>query len=263
MEGNTTIKMKHLYEEKYNNQGCIMKIVECLDNGDIVVEFQDKYKYRTNSIYQNFKSGSIKTPYYPTVYGAGFIGVKYPRSKNCKNIKEYVAWKQMLRRCFSKKEKKRAPAYEQVTCCNEWLNYENFYEWLHSQPNFDKWFNGKRWAVDKDILNKGNKVYSPDTCCLIPQNVNCLFLKREAERGDYPIGVRYTDSGFVAKCHSPFTNKGEDLGSYSTPEKAFYLGYKPYKENIIKRVAEIEYKIGNITKECYMAMMNYVVEIDD
>lgn len=263
MEDNIIIKMKHLYEEKHNNQGCLMKIIECLDNGDIIVEFQDEYKHRTNSIYANFKSGSIKNPYYPTVYGAGFTGIKYPRSKNCKNIKEYVSWKQMLRRCFSEKEKKRICAYENVTCCDEWLNYENFYEWLHNQLNFDRWYNGKRWAVDKDILVKGNKVYSPNACCLIPQNVNCLFLKREAERGKYPIGVYCTEDGFGARCRNPFLDKAIELGHYLTPENAFYLGYKPYKENIIKQVAKIEYKAGNITEQCYEAMMNYEVEIDD
>ena len=53
------------------------------------------------------------------------------------------------------------------------------------------------------------------------------------------------------------------LGYYSTPENAFYLGYKPFKEDIIKRVAQIEYDNGNITEECYKAMMNYEVEITD
>ena len=58
-------------------------------------------------------------------------------------------------------------------------------------------------------------------------------------------------------------DKAVEIGYYSTPEKAFYLGYKPYKENIIKQVAQIEYDNGNITEECYQAMMNYEVEIDD
>ena len=115
----------------------------------------------------------------------------------------------------------------------------------------------------KDIIVKGNKIYSPDVCCLIPQNVNCLFLKREAERGDYPIGVRYRDGyGFLASCHNPFTNKKEEIGYYSTPEKAF-VAYKDYKENLIKQVAQIEYDANNITEQCYQAMMNYEVEIDD
>ena len=262
MENNIITKTKHLYEEKYNNQGCLMKIVNYADKNNIIVEFQDEYRFRVNTIYANFKSGSIKNPYYPSVFGVGITGIKYPRCIDCKNTKEYEAWKQMLRRCFSKREKERNHAYIKADCCKEWLNYENFYEWLHSQSNFDKWLNGKRWAVDKDIIIKGNKIYSPDTCCLIPQNVNCLFLKREAERGIYPIGVTYRNEGFLASCHNPFTNKREELGYYSTPEKAFYI-YKTYKEDIIRQVAEIEYKFGNITEKCYETMLNYEVEIDD
>lgn len=141
--------------------------------------------------------------------------------------------------------------------------FENFCDWLRSQSNFDKWLNGSRWALDKDILVKRNKVYSPDTCCLVPQNVNCLFLKREAQRGKYPIGVRCREDGFMAVCRNPFLDKAEEIGLYSTPENAFYQGYKPYKEDIIKRVAQIEFGKGNITKECCEAMMNYEVEIDD
>lgn len=240
-----------------------MKIIEYIDNRNIVVEFQDKHKTRIGSTYGNFQSGSIKNPYYPTVHGVGIIGTKYPRSANGKTIKEYETWKCILRRSYDNKVKDRQPTYSDVVCCEEWLNYENFYEWLHSQPNFDKWFNNKRWAIDKDIFVKRNKVYSPEMCCLIPQNVNCLFLKREANRGKYPIGVRYKDDvGFIATCRNPFLDKAVDLGHYSTPEKAFQV-YKTYKENIIKQVAEIEYKAGNITEECYKAMLKYKVEITD
>lgn len=258
------ITVSRIGESKYNNQGCLMEIVEDNGSSNILIEFKDKYNTRVKTHYCNFKSGSIKNPYYPSVYGVGITGNKYPRSINCKITREYDTWIHILQRSFDNKCKERQPSYDIVTCCEEWLNYENLYEWLHSQPNFDKWYSGKRWAVDKDILNKRNKHYSPENCCLIPQNVNCLFVKREAHRGIYPIGVRYhkTD-GFVATCHNPFTNKSEQIGVYSTPENAFYLGYKPYKENIIRQVAEIEYKAGNITEECYQAMMNYKVEIDD
>lgn len=240
-----------------------MKIIEYVNSRNILVEFQDEHKFRIRTIYGNFKSGSIKNPYYPSVYGVGIIGTKYPISINCKLTIEYDAWKRMLRRCFNNKEKERSPAYKNITCSNDWLLYENFYEWLHSQENFDKWLEGDRWAIDKDILIKRNKIYSPNACCLIPQNVNCLFLKREAERGVYPIGVRYKDNdGFIASCHNPFTNRNELIGCYSTPEKAFNA-YKIYKESIIKQVAQIEYDAGNIIRKCYEAMMNYVVEIDD
>lgn len=240
-----------------------MRVIEYVDNRNIVVEFQDEYKARVNTSYGNFKRGIVRNPYYPTVYGVGISGNKYPIIVDGEQSKEYSIWRSIIGRCFYEKAKNKQPTYKDVTCCDEWLLYDNFYEWLHSQPNFDKWYKGERWAVDKDIFIKKNKVYSPEACCLVPQNINCLFLKREAERGKYPIGVSCKNRGFLASCHNPFTNKKEELGYYSTPENAFYFGYKPYKENIIKQVAQIEYDAGNITKECYNAMMNYVVEIDD
>ena len=255
--------MSHLYEEKLNNQGCLMKIVEYNKANDIVVEFQDEYKYKVKTIYGNFKSGSVKNPYHPSLYGVGILGAKYRARINGKFMREYYTWAHVIERCFDEKLKAKQPAYTDISCCEEWLLFENFYEWLHSQPNFDKWYNGKRWALDKDILNKGNKVYSPENCCLIPQSVNCLFLKREALRGKYPIGVTYKNDGFLAYCNNSLTGKKEELGYYSTPEKAFYLGYKPYKENIIKQVAQIEYDNGNITEQCYKAMIKYEVEITD
>lgn len=254
--------MSHINEEKLNNQGCLMKVIEYINNRNIIVEFQDAYKARVHTTYGNFKSGSVKNPYYPTVFGVGIIGAKYPKNINTINIKEYETWKCILCRCYDDKTKNRQPTYNNVNCCNEWLNYENFYEWLHSQENFDKWLSGRRWAVDKDIFVKKNKTYSPEMCCLVPQNVNCLFLRREAERGKYPIGVRYRDGKYLATCRNPFLDKAVELGYYSTPEKAFET-YKKYKESIIKQVAEAEYNKGNITKQCYEVMMSYEVEITD
>lgn len=255
--------MSKLNETRFNNKGSLMKIVVYNDRMDIVVEFQDEYKARVHTNYSNFQRGLVKNPYLPTVFGVGFIGTKYIVSKNCVHTKEYTVWKSLLKRCYDTKTREKQPAYSTVSICKEWLSFENFCDWLHSQSNFDKWLNGSRWALDKDILVKGNKNYSPDTCCLIPQNVNCLFLKREAQRGEYPIGVRYrSNSGFIASCHNPFIDKAEEIGCYSTPEKAFDA-YKAYKESIIKQVAEIEYRNSNIIEECYLAMMDYEVEIDD
>ena len=252
----------HLNEEKLNNQGSLMRIIEYIDNRNIVVEFQDDYKIRVKTTYGNYKLGSVRNPYAPTVCGVGISGNKYLIVENKRPTREYNAWLRMLNRCFDKNVQEKQPTYKDVSICNEWLLFDNFYEWLHSQPNFSKWNENKRWAVDKDIFIKRNKTYSPDTCCLVPQNVNCLFLKREAERGKYPIGVRHTNDGYLAVCRNPFLNRAVELGYYSTPEKAFEA-YKVYKEDIIKQVAEVEYKADNITKQCYEAMMNYEVEIDD
>lgn len=253
---------KIIKEEKINNQGCLMKIIEYNNASDIVVEFQDDYKAKVHSIYQHFANGSVKNPYYLSVYGVGITGNKYPININGEQAKEYVTWLHMIRRCFSHKEKNRITAYKNVTCCNEWILYENFYEWLHGQENFIKWLNGDRWCIDKDILIKGNKVYSPETCCLVPNNVNNLILKHEAGRGELPIGMTKHNNKIQVWCSNPFTGKCEPLGTYSTKEEAFSI-YKSYKEDIIKRVANIEYSNGNITKKCYESLISYQIEIDD
>lgn len=251
-----------LGEEKCNNQGCLMKIAEYNKAIDIVVEFQDEHKARVHTNYNAFIKGMVENPYYTSVYGVGIRGNKYPTKINGSMTKEYSAWFQMIRRCFNKKEKEKHPTYQNVACCDEWLLFENFYEWLHGQENFNKWLNGDKWAIDKDILVKGNKTYSPETCCLVPQNVNVLFTKHDAARGDCPIGVIKHRDRYAARCMNPFIGKQITLGYRLTESSAFNV-YKSYKENIIKQVARNEYLNGNITKACYEAMVNYEVEIDD
>lgn len=259
---NKKTKLDRIGEERLNNQGCLMKIVKYNDAHDIVVEFQDEYNTKVHTSYRWFLDGGVKNPYYPSVLGVGIIGTKYPRSINCKNVKEYEAWRSMLERCFNKKTKEKYPTYKDVTCCKEWLNFENFYEWLHSQKNFDKWLNNKNWCLDKDIIIKNNKIYSPDTCCLVPQNINKLFVRKNLKR-EFPIGIKKENNKFSAKCQNPFIGKAEYICMKDTKEEAFYFGYKPYKEAIIKKIAKEEYDKGNITKQCYNAMMNYEVEITD
>lgn len=251
-----------LGEENINHQGCLMKIIKYNRVDDILVEFQDEYKGVVHTQYQSFIRGNVKNPYYPMVLGVGMIGSKYPAKIDNVETEEYQAWKGMIYRCFDKKTKERQPTYQNVVCCKEWLLFESFYEWLHSQKNFDRLYNKNKWNVDKDILIKGNKIYSPETCCLVPMNVNSLFLNKNNYRGDLPIGVKKSGKSFMARCSNPITNNREYLGSYSTPYYAF-LAYKNYKEDLIKQIAQIEYDNGNITEKCCNAMMNYQVEITD
>ena len=254
-------KKNRIGEEKLNNQGCLMKIVEYNNATDIVVEFQDVYKTKIKTEYGNYIKGNVKNPYYPSIYGVGIIGNKY-HDINLNNIKEYKIWCSMLQRSFDKRTKEKCVVYQDVTCCDEWLMFENFYEWLHKQENFDKWNDENHWDIDKDILLKGNKIYSPDTCVLIPHSVNSLFTKSDRARGKFPIGVYKHYKKYQVSCQNILLNCREFLGTYNTPEEAFVV-YKKYKENLIKQVAQIEYSKGNITKQCYDAMMNYEVEITD
>ena len=234
-----------------------MKIVEYNNINDIYVKFMDLYETVVHGAYREFCKGKIKNPYAPSILNVASIGNKYGSQ-----TKEYKVWHAMICRCFDEKHKTRYPAYANVTCCDEWLLFDNFYEWLHLQENFDKWICDVNPAIDKDILFKGNKIYSSQMCSLVPQIVNNLFIKRANDRGDYPIGVTRHGNRFRARCDNPILGMREHIGVYNTPEEAFYA-YKKYKEDVIKQVANIEYNKNTITLKCYEAMLKYKVEITD
>lgn len=253
--------LSRLGESINNTQGCKMTIINYNTANDLVVEFENGYT--THGSYKDFKKGNIKNLYYSSIFGKACIGEKYSTYDNGKESKEYETWFNMIARCYDEKWKQSYPVYEECKCCEEWLLYENFYEWLHSQENFEIWKHLNRSALDKDIIVKHNKLYSPNTCLLVPCNINALFTRNEKNRGKYPIGVSlHEETGlYRAVCNNGY-KKSESLGLHNTPEKAF-LEYKKYKEYIIKQLAKEAYLKGEITKRCYDAMMEYEVEITD
>ena len=260
----------HTYKQRVgmtnvNSQGYTMKVIDYIDYKNVIIEFQDDYRERITCTWGAFERGTIKNHYAPFVCGVGMVGSKYPTVVNGELVREYISWSSMITRCYTKtiiNGENHYRRYEDAEVCKEWLLYENFYEWLHKQPNFDKWMLLDKGAIDKDILVKNNKIYSPKTCCLVPQNVNTLFLKANRTRGKYPIGVTYKTRDKVFEVQCRLNGKETYLGRASTPEEGFLI-YKKYKESYIKQVAQEEYDKGNITKACYEAMMKYKVEITD
>lgn len=239
-----------------SSQGENMTIVRYGGKADIDVKFEDGTVVEHKQ-YNDFLKGKIKNPYFPNVYGFGFIGVGDYKSvdENGKNTKCYITWHDMYKRCYDTKYHEKEPSYKNCKVCKEWNNYQEFAKW--NDENYYEVEN-ERMTLDKDILCKRNKVYSPETCVYVPQSINALFIKRDNERGDLPIGVSKYEDKFVA--HLNKDNKLIHLGYYDTPEQAF-LAYKEAKEQYIKKVAE-EYK-DKIDPRAYEALMNYKVEITD
>ena len=114
--------------------------------------------------------------------------------------------------------------------------------------------------LDKDILFKGNKVYSPEACSFVPHEINTLFLSKKADRGDYPIGVSYEKEKKKFRAAMAFMGEQIKLGTFDTAEAAF-ARYKKYKEDFIQDLAE-QYR-NVIPYKVYEAMMNWKIEIDD
>lgn len=243
--------------EKYiSNQGYTIEIIKYYRNDNITVLIDNKHIIN-NIRYNNIIKGSVSNPFHPSVYNVGYLGeAKNLVSKDGKNTKVYYYWHNILKRSYSDLLKEKYPTYKDVTVCEEWYNFQNFAQWFEENYNPETMEN---WEIDKDILVKGNKVYSPDTCCFVPHEINSLFTKTNSKRGNYPIGVHKQDNKYVAQIN---VNKDKQhyLGFFNTPEEAF-KAYKTAKESHIKKIAE---KYKNIIKpETYQALINYEVKITD
>lgn len=238
----------------YNKQGREFKVLQYVNAFEIYIRFTGT-GYETKANLQHIKDGAVKDKLSPTVQGVGIVGNELI-SINRKAIKEYNIWFSMLNRCYSSNPRERNKTYLNCTVSENFKFYPYFKEWCNNQIGF----NNKGWDLDKDILFKGSKVYSEDTCCFVPNEVNKLFTKSESARGMLPIGV--TSHKATGKYEAQMTSTGGSvyLGLYGAPEDAFYA-YKTAKEYHIKVVAN-KWK-DQIDVRVYEALMNYQVEITD
>jgi len=190
------------------------------------------------------------------VFGVGINDWSGKVKVDGKMIKEYNLWHDMLKRCFDEKLKQKRPTYEGVTCSKEWLSMTKFIEDVSQMRGYGL----SGWQLDKDILQKGNKLYSKDTCCFVPTEVNLLLIKCDKARGEFPVGVYFDKASgkFVARL--AINGKRKHLGYFTTPEEAFQA-YKLAKEAHIKVVAEKWQHI--LDERVFQALLTYDVAIDD
>lgn len=122
----------------------------------------------------------------------------------------YSMWDHMLERSLSNTWKQKYPTYKDTHCCESWLIASNF-------AKFTKGISLHGLELDKDILVENNKIYSPDTCLLVPQNIN-KFIINTNKTGTYMLGVTYESdrNKFRARINNPFTGRREYLGRFDT-----------------------------------------------
>jgi len=184
------------------------------------------------------------------IYGVGFNDRRYPVYVAGKPIKEYDVWRQVLVRCYDPKYQKKRPSYVGCLVSENFKNFSFFYEWAQKQIGFGQ----EDYHLDKDLLIKGNKLYSEDTCLFLPSRLNTLLLASKAVRGSLPIGVCAHNGKFLAQClRKPASHH---VGVFDTPELAF-LAYKEAKEAYIK--SETQKWQARIDPRAYAALMAYEV----
>lgn len=220
---------------------------------NITVQFEDGTvveEVRFGSI----KKGTVKNPNRRSFNGVGYLGQGKYKLANDSKLSD--VWIKMLGRCYSENYQQRQPTYKDVTVCEEWHNFQNFAEWWYNHYNSDTM---QGWQIDKDIICKDCKIYSPETCCLVPREINAILTLRQNHRGVTPLGVQKRDnSRYIARMN--IDGKRVEIGRFDTPEEAFECFRKAKVEKIIQ-VAD-KYK-PLLEEKVYQALINFNFNIND
>lgn len=200
------VKIKALYDDD------TCKVV-FVDTGTIVVTKK-----------HNVRTGKIKDPYKPSVFGVGFIGVGEFKSREGKNLsKLYRLWSNMLRRCYTTDN----PSYVGCTVVKRWHNFQTFCEDVSKMPNW----NTPGFDLDKDLRVLDNKTYGPKYCAFVPKEVNS-FLTKARSVVPVKLGNRY-----VVR----FREHGKTIAvSASSPEKAHRKYAQRKSTYMAKRLTQLE-----------------------
>jgi hypothetical protein len=158
----------------------------------------------------------------------------------------YVAWVNMLKRCYCPKYQQTHKTYIGCSIAFEWRLFSNFKSWMTDQD-----WKGK--SLDKDILNQHNKIYSSLTCIFVNKHINAILTDHAIKRGNHPLGVTFVKSigKYRAQCNT--YSKHNNIGYYTSSEEA-YEAYKKFKYKYIAEVANQQ------SEPLRTALLNYVIE---
>lgn len=143
-------------------------VIDLIDRSNAKVKFKNT---GFECVYQrsHIRRGAIKDPFYPSVYGVGYIGVGvHVASKSKIQSKAYKSWVRMLERCYSDFYKNNRETYKNCIVTAEWHNFQNFCEWF-----LKNYIDG--FQLDKDLSFLGNEIYSKETCFFVPGWLNNIM----------------------------------------------------------------------------------------
>ena len=250
------IKKKVEYEGRVfntNNYGDVV-VLQYTNTRDVTVKFINTGNIRKVGM-SELKKGEVRDNELKPVYKVGVMDIPNAVKRGSKS-KSYSAWNGMLQRCYNEHMRSNLPTYSDCEVSDDFKYYSKFKEWAEKQIGYDQ----ECWALDKDLLVKGNKVYSAETCAFVPNEINCLIIGANAIRGELPIGVYYEKDTGKFKVRISVGSKQKHVGRYRCKVKAFEA-YKEAKEQHIKVIAEKWKHLINV--RVYEALINYKVEITD
>ena len=237
-----------------------LKIIEYNGNRKVRVKFV-KTGYEVVTSLNSIKKGCVRDRLLPSVHGVGIIGAEPIVDKDGRKLKEYELWCSMLQRVYDPKKHRELPTYTNCSVSENFKYFPYFKMWCNQQIGFNKFSaDGLPYTLDKDILVKGNKVYSEDTCCFVPHKINTVLIKCDGRRGSNLIGVYYLKSKNIYTASMSVDKRHKSLGRFKTEVEAFQA-YRTAKETYIKEIVNF-YK-DQISVKAYNTLMSYSVEMTD
>ena len=162
-----------------------------------------------------------------------------------------AAWGSLTARCNANgKYSERFKTY--IHCKNEFTSFQEFTDWCQTQEGYFQLECSRPWCLDKDILIRGNKIYSPETCCFVPSFVNSLFVNKiKPRKYDLPLGVTPWGNKFLARCS---TQDGRiDVGIFTDANEA-HKAWQTCKIKHIKTVADQYASLPGSREDVYTAI---------
>lgn len=187
------------------------------------------------------------------LYGKGvYTQGEYSSKENGKQSHVYGIWKGIIERCYSERSLMKNPTYIDCTVCDEWLHFQTFAHWLMSNE-----FQGLGYQIDKDILSPESKIYSPETCVLVPAEINMLLVASDKKKGLYPVGVAWKKDR--NKFHAKIRRHGKTrhIGYFATCDEA-EAAYIHAKKAYVKEIAD-KWR-GRIDERAYHGLINWSVK---
>lgn len=185
------------------------------------------------------------------IYGVGYnSGGKHGSCNELgKKAKIYAIWQGMLKRCYDPKQLQKQPTYIGCSVSEHWHDYQDFAEWYKSHECGDL-----SYDLDKDLLIPNNKVYSPESCVLVPQELNKILINCGKAKDGSLRGVSFHKRDKRYQSSLRTHNGRRHLGSFDCPDEAYQV-YKEAKESYVKERAL--YWRDRIEAKAFEALMNW------
>lgn len=238
--------MIEIGKEYSTNRGDKFIVIEKLKSYRHRIKFLDEFCYEKEVISQYILSGVIRNPFNKSVYNVGYMGIGEYDS-NSMGGKIHVVWSGMVERCYSERWKLKYPSYTNSTMCTEWLNFQNFAKWYDN--NYPHHIKDVKFELDKDLKQNGivNKIYSPETCLIIPKIINGFMVNVQSDNTSGYTGVhklKDRENRWTASTRDQTTKLTKVLGVFKTIEEAiecYNIHRKIRAEELKDWVRELNY----------------------